>query len=174
MPRDERVEQICEAIDQQVLQMLASPMFLDWPKRPDLQPATPDRSGDLIVFNNSYLRREKVKRKSNKYLCISVDGNATPAVVRPLRTRFDSSLTRIAAPSLDQFHIVDIHNAVETELDQLGSIVLSLVGQIADDQTTSVEMATGSHVLTTLRFEPTQATVATIEQDVLQVNRLDD
>jgi hypothetical protein len=170
---EDRIERSCTAINHQIFNLLRSPAFLAWDKRPELQPGKDGHPGDLIVFNNSYLFRDSKIAKSRKYLCVTVDRDGEPAVLEPLKTRFNADLTRIPSEAVSQQQMTPIAEAVEKELASLGSILFSLAGRIGEDEPASVDVKTGSQKLSTMRFVPDQAELAVVTEDEMALSRLD-
>ncbi len=149
--------------------MLGSNIFRDWRARePKLSVS------DLIVFNNSFLYREGITGtvKSKKYLCVTLDPNGSPGVAQ-VTGRINSTFKRVPSGSIAQFNMQGLRVAVADEVDGLGAIVFSLVGRIGKDESASVELpdASGFGVL---RYEPSQDQVASVQDSVISINRLDD
>jgi hypothetical protein len=172
-PSAEQIDRVYKAICYQVSSVLGSQIFDDW-RRKDKVPV-----GGLIVFNNSFLsRRERMgTSKSKDYLCVKLDPNAEPGVMRmdgrSSSTRINSTFKRVAQKKLGDCNIRDLRTAIADEMQSLGTIVFSLVGSIGDDERAGVELPTNTS-LTGLRFEPGQQEVAAIEDSCVLVNRLDD
>jgi hypothetical protein len=76
MPSEAQIGRVYTAVCQAVGRILGSQTFEDWTKHEKLQ------VGDLIVFNNSFLYREGLTgtTKNKKYLCVTLDPDAEPAV----------------------------------------------------------------------------------------------
>jgi hypothetical protein len=90
MSANARIGPVYTTIGQEVARILGSKTFSDWKRDESLQ------VGDLIVFNNSFLYRESITgtTKSKKYLCVTLDGNAEPAILQ-VDGRINSTFKRI-------------------------------------------------------------------------------
>jgi hypothetical protein len=168
VPSPEKINQVHTAVCQAVGRLLASQTFEDWTKREALQ------VGDLIVFNNSFLYRESLTgtTKSKKYLCVTLDKDAEPAVLQ-VDGRINSTFKRIASRQVDKYRRRELSPSITEELDELGTIVFSLVGRIGEDQPVSVDLPSGTG-FAALRYQPGQAEIADLSDSAVLVNRLDD
>lgn len=156
------------AAGQEIARILGSKTFLNWKKGESLQ------VGDLIVFNNSFLYRENITgtTKSKKYLCVTLDGDAEPAILR-VDGRINSTFKRIPVRQIAKYKMHDLRASITEELNELGTIVFSLVGRIGDDQPASVELGSDTG-FAQLRYQPDQHETAEVQDSDLLVNRLDD
>ena len=168
MSSEDQIGRIYDAVCQEVARILGSQTFQEWKEHEAL------RVGDLIVFNNSFLYRENLTgtTKSKKYLCVTLDSDGEPAVLQ-VDGRINSIFKRIAGRQLAKYSPQELRTSIAEEMEQLGSIVFSLVGRIGDDQPASVALPSGTG-LTALRYEPGQQSVADVRDSVVLVNRLDD
>jgi hypothetical protein len=148
--------------------LLGSPTFAEWAKRETLQ------VGDLIVFNNSFLYRESLTgtTKSKKYLCVTLDKDAEPAILQ-IEGRINSTFKRISGRQVDKYRRSELRPSIDEEMAELGVIVFSLVGRIGADQPTNVTLPTDTG-FDLLRYQPEQAEIAEIADGAVMVNRLDD
>ena len=137
MPSPEQVDRVYAAVCQAVGRLLGSQTFQDWEKHETLQ------VGDLIVFNNSFLYRESLTgtTKSKKYLCVTLDPDAEPAVLQ-IDGRINSTFKRIPSRQVDKYRRQELRLSISEELEELGTIVFSLVGRIGEDQPASVDLPT--------------------------------
>ena len=168
MSSQEQVNRIYRAVCQEVARILGSQTFQAWKEREPL------RLGDLIVFNNSFLYRESLTgtTKSKKYLCVTLDSDGEPAVLQ-IDGRINSTFKRISVRQVDKYTTRELRSSIAEEMEQLGSIVFSLVGRIGDDQPASVALP-NSTGFTALQYEPGQQGVADVRDSAVLVNRLDD
>ncbi len=168
MPSPEQIGRVYTAACQAVGRILGSRMFEEWTKREPLQ------VGDLIVFNNSFLYRESLSgtTKSKQYLCVTLDKDAEPAVLQ-VDGRINSTFKRIPSRQVDKYRRHELRPSIAAELEELGTIVFSLVGRIGEDQPTSVGLPTASG-FATLQYQPRQAEIADLSESSVLVNRLDD
>jgi hypothetical protein len=168
MPSPEKIDRVYTAVCHAVGRLLGSQMFEDWTKREAPQ------VGDLIIFNNSFLYRENLTgtTKSKKYLCVTLDKDAEPAVLH-VDGRINSTFKRIASRQVDKYRRHDLRPSIAEELEELGTIVFSLVGRIGEDQPASVDLPTGTG-FAALRYLPGQAEIADLSDSAVLVNRLDD
>lgn len=69
MTMERRVEELCEAVQEQVAQVLASGAYQSWADGVQLY------GGDLVVFNNSFLFREAIAStvKNSDYLAVAAN-----------------------------------------------------------------------------------------------------
>ncbi len=78
--------------------------------------------GDFIVFNNSFLSRRESKgtNKSADYLCVMLDPNAEPGIMRidgrSSSTRFNSTFKRISHRKVGDLNIRDLRNSIASRL----------------------------------------------------------
>jgi hypothetical protein len=165
---EEHVNRIYRAVCQEVARILGSQTFQEWKERESLQ------IGDLIVFNNSFLYRENLSgtSKSKKYLCVTLDSDGEPAVLE-VSGRINSTFKRISVRQAEKYNKHELRPSIAEELENLGTIVFSLVGRIGEDQPASVPLPSSTG-LTELRYEPEQQNVADVRSSAVLVNRLDD
>ena len=168
MSSPEQIGRVYTAVCRAVGRLLGSQTFKDWEKHEALQ------VGDLIVFNNSFLYRESLTgtTKSKKYLCVTLDPDAEPGVLQ-IDGRINSTFKRIPFRQVDKYRRQELRLSISEELEELGTIVFSLVGRIGEDQPASVDLPTGTG-LTALRYEPGQVEIAALNKNAVLINRLDD
>jgi hypothetical protein len=168
MASDQQIDRVYDAVCRAVSRILGSQTFEAWAKREQPQ------VGDLMAFNNSFLYRESLTgtTKSKKYLCVTLDPNAEPAILQ-IDGRINSTFKRIPSRQLNKYRQFDLRPSIAEEMADLGSIVFSLVGRIGDDQPASIDLpaATG---LESLRYEPGQSEIAELNHTAVLINRLDD
>ena len=163
-----RTARICRSINKQLVGILDSAAFKDWDKRDQL------KVGDLIVVNNSFLRREGDATKNSKYLCLNVDPDGEPAILLSPK-RINVKFLRIPVARLEQYNLIGLPQAVEDELAQLGTIIFSLIGEIGEDEPAEVRLpSTNMESLEYLRFEPKQNELAILDGSKVCIDRLDD
>lgn len=166
-----QVVTLCNAVDEQVTNLLRAGSFEAWLEE------TPLKENDLVVFNNSFLYREGVSgtSKSSKYLCVRIGRNGAPAlpplIVQPggVNLRFK----RVPAGQAARLPVTSLDQAIEMELKNLGVIIRALIGRIGEDEPASVEIdkAPGWR---TLNYEPNQTGIVQIQGGRLSINRVDD
>jgi hypothetical protein len=168
MPSEKQVNRVHRAVCQEVANILGSQTFQDWKDRESL------RIGDLIVFNNSFLYRENLTgtSKSKKYLCVTLDSDGEPAVLE-VSGRINSTFKRISVRQVEKYSMRDLRSSIADEIENLGTIVFSLVGRIGEDQPASVPLPSSTG-LTELLYKPRQENVAEVRDSAVLVNRLDD
>jgi hypothetical protein len=172
MTANRQVERLCEAVQVQVAQVLASIAYRSWAEGSQL------RDGDVVVLNNSFLFREGIAStvKNADYLAVAVNNageSSLPAFVVKSASRINLRFKRIAARSVCEVEQRTISDAVVTELARLGTIIFALVGAVGEDQPAEVELA-GVPGINTIRFVPGQTLIALLEGEMLAINRLDD
>jgi hypothetical protein len=168
MPSSDQISRVYSAVCQAVGRILGSQMFDAWKDRASLQ------VGDLIVFNNSFLYRESLTgtTKSKKYLCVTLDKDAEPAILH-VDGRINSTFKRISSRQVGKYPRSELRPSIAKELEELGTIVFSLVGRIGEDQPASVSLPNGTG-FDTLQYEPGQVQIVDIDNGSVLVNRLDD
>lgn len=168
MSGDARIDPVYAAVGQEMARILGSQTFLDW--KNDESPQV----GDLIIFNNSFLYRENITgtTKSKKYLCVTLDRDAEPAILQ-VDGRINSTFKRVPSRQITKYKMHDLRASIAEELNELGTIVFSLVGRIGDDQPASVELGSDTGFVQ-LRYQPDQHETANVQDSDLLVNRLDD
>lgn len=168
MPSPEQLERVHSAICTQIGSVLGSQRFQDWAQREK----TP--SGDLIVFNNSFLYRGQGggTTKSKQYLCVLLDPNAEPEILQ-VKTHINVTFKHYPERQLASFTRRDLRSAIADEIGSLGTIVFSLVGAIGKDEPTSITLPSETG-LSALKYEPGQVGIAEVSDLVVAVNRLDD
>ncbi len=151
MPSEQQIDRLYQAVSQEVARILGSQTFEQWMKR------DPVPTGDLIVFNNSFLYRENLTgtSKSKKYLCVTLDPDSEPTILQ-VDGRFNATFKRFPARQIEKFTMLDLRSSIIEEMASLGTIVFSLVGRIGDDQPANVALPDATS-FTTLRYEPKQS-----------------
>lgn len=139
MTMERRVEQLCEAVQQQVAQVLASAAYQAWADGLQLH------EGDLVVFNNSFLFREGIVStvKNSNYLAVAANdkGEASlPALVVRVGSRINVRFKRIQVRSATEVGRRTISDAIAEEVADLGTIIFALVGAVGEDQPAEVEL----------------------------------
>jgi hypothetical protein len=137
--------------------------------------STPKPS-DLILLNNSFVFRAPVRtKKSEKYLCVTLDGSLAPDL-GSLRTAevasFNLDFKRMRIGSSTVPTTAMIGEATKEELSRLGQLVFILIGSMDDTVVCRVDIKQGP--FKELRFEPTASAYASIQGDVVVTSRLDD
>jgi hypothetical protein len=168
MLTEEQIGPIYSAICKAVSSILGSPTFEAWVKREQPQ------VGDLMVFNNSFLYRENLTgtTKSKKYLCVTLDPSAEPAVLH-VDGRINSTFKRIPSRQIDKYRQSELRSSIAEETAGLGTIIFSLVGRIGDDQPASMDLPAASG-FDVLQYEPGQTETAELRDTAVLINRLDD
>ena len=168
MPSEEQIGPIFGAICKAVSSILGSPIFEAWAKREEPQ------VGDLMIFNNSFLYRESLTgtTKSKKYLCVTLDPSAEPAVLH-VDGRINSTFKRIPSRQIEKYRQSELRSSIAEEMAGLGTIVFSLVGRIGEDQPASMDLPTASG-FDLLQYEPGQTETAELRDTTILINRLDD
>jgi hypothetical protein len=131
---------------------------------------------DLVVINNSFIYRDRVKTNKNKsYLCLNPTDAAsvdiqTLAVTEPAELKIDFKLVSHKA-GLPSARLLE--DVISEELHCLGSLVFLLIGAIDDTQSSEVEIK--HSVFSMLKFDPSATELVAIEGSVkIVTNRLDD
>lgn len=165
---------LARMITQSVKALVETDSFASWFKsqRPT--------DGDLIVINNSFIYRKPLIRTSKNphYLCLKVK-NEQPDVSRILVTTpgdFDSDFKLFSAKSRNLPEVKVLDEAVGAQMKQLGQLVFVLIGKLED---TPAEVDVNHASVKKLRFEPSQADIAVVEQEAASgiavvVNRITD
>jgi hypothetical protein len=135
MPSEDQIDRIYTVVCQAVSNILGSQTFEAWAKREQPQ------VGDLMVFNNSFLYRENLTSttKSKKYLCVTLDPSAEPAILH-VDGRINSTFKRIPRRQIDKYRQSELRPSIAEEMDDRGTIVFALVGRIGEDQPASIEL----------------------------------
>jgi len=167
-----QVDRLCDLVSEEIASLCRSDGFQAWINSESLAP------DDLVVLNNSFLYREGITTtsKSTKYLCLAADKEAEPSLPVSVVTsvsRINVRFKRIQARRVGRYEVRRLQEAVQEEVEQLGSIVFALVGRIADDRPVDIALD-GVPKLAMLRYEPTQSATAEIRDSTLVVSRLDD
>lgn len=161
---------IADEITRRIQSILASEFFKDWRRQQTILP------GDLVIFNNSFLFRGKANTsKSDLYLGVRFGENsrteAEPVILhRP--GAMVNEVKRISGKMADQIESTKLLDEIRAAQNQLGPIVLSLVGGIGKDEPASVS-ATDLGPVKNLDFLPEQAEVAVLQGDSISLNQLD-
>jgi hypothetical protein len=168
MPSDDQIGLVYKAVCQAVGRILGSQTFEAWAKREEPQ------VGDLMVFNNSFLYRENLTgtTKSKKYLCVTLDPKAEPAILQ-VDGRINSTFKRIPSRQISKYRQFELRPSIAEEMADLGTIVFSLVGRIGNDQPASIDLPTTTG-FESLHYEPGQEEIAELNETAVRINRLDD
>jgi hypothetical protein len=168
MSSQDQLDQLYDAICKQVGSVLGSRRFQGWAQQEQVP------SGDLIVFNNSFLHRGQSgsTSKSKQYLCVLLDPSAEPEILQ-MKTHINMTFKHYPARQLTSFTRRDLRGAIADGMGSLGTIVFSLVGAIGNDEPASVVLPSDTG-LTALGYEPDQAEIADVSESAVIVNRLGD
>lgn len=168
MPSEDQIDRIYAAVCQAVSNILGSQTFGAWAKREQPQ------VGDLMVFNNSFLYREYLTSttKSKKYLCVTLDPSAEPAILH-VDGRINSTFKRIPSRQIGKYRQSELRPSIAEEMADLGTIVFSLVGRIGEDQPASIDLPTATG-FAALQYEPGQTEIAELNEMSVLISRLDD
>jgi len=166
---DARVERTAKAVVDKCKLLLASDAFAAWKGAETL------RVGDLVVCNNSFLFREgRFTTKSAYYLGVRVKGEGDfelPPVVVTATGGINLQFKRFTPKELAGSEIATLEATLTQELPRLGSIVLSLVGRIADPEDAEVPIL-GVSGIDALRYSPGQPAPAKLSGGVISVGSL--
>jgi hypothetical protein len=98
MPSQDQLDQLYDAICKQVGSVLGSRRFQAWTQEEQVP------SGDLIVFNNSFLYRGQSGStiKSKQYLCVLLDPKAEPEILQ-VKTHINMTFKHYSVRQLASF-----------------------------------------------------------------------
>lgn len=169
MPADAHIIRVHSGVCRIIDNLMRSPAFEDWRNSQAFQ------DGDLVAFNNSFLYRTSLTNttKSKKYLCMALDPNSDPTILHHGGTRFNNPFNRISRKNIDKHSISSLQGSIAEEMEDLGVIIFSLVGNIAQDRGASIAL-TGDSDFSELRYEPSQARIVELRNQTIFINRLDD
>jgi len=92
---------------------------------------------------------------------------------RAVQLAFKRIASKQVEKQVDKYRRHELRASIAEELSGLGTIVLSLVGRIGEDQPASIDLPAGIG-FAALRYQPGQAEIADISDGTVLVNRLDD
>lgn len=141
---------VVSSVKQSVEALLKTNTFSEWLAQ---QKAA---DGDLVVINNSFIYRKPVIKtsKNEQCLCLKVkDGKPSMAdlfIVKAGEINSDFKLFSAKSQNLPQ--LVPLNEAVEHEMQQMGSLVFVLIGELQDAE---CEVAVNHRLVKSLKYDPT-------------------
>jgi len=125
--------------------------------------------GDFVVVNNSFVHRDQVKtKKSPLMLAVKLKGDGT-AGVQPyvIETSVGQNADFRKLGATNAAKAVPLGAVLDDQLDALGELLFTLIGQTRDDVV--LEEPVNNGVIKTLRLNPGLPVVARVAGDVLEV-----
>jgi hypothetical protein len=129
--------------------------------------------GDIVLFNNSFIFREKkdIKTtKSDKYIAMKVKENREfeypPYILSGIHINADYRI--IPMSQYESLTIVPLEQALKDALYNIGRLVFILIGQIED--TIVIERRLGHSAFDLIILDPAQPELVTIHSDRILVN----
>jgi len=143
--------------------VIQHPEFVAW------LPKQRANDGDIIAFNNSFVFREIGTRKATHYLSLTCDAAGKPRQQLRVMTglKLNSNYRHYSARQPDLPSSVDLDDAVEEQMDQIGKIVFVLIGQVEDDIVT--DQALDCDGFAKVVWDPTQIELLQIDQQVIKI-----
>lgn len=163
MPRSEIVDQIRAA----VAAVTRQHEFLKWLKE--------EKVGDgLVLLNNSFIFRQKLQTtKNDLYLGIPVRTSShlgVSNVVVASGIAFNSDFKFVELKGMKKLEVQEISPAIDQELQQLGSIVMVLIGEVLDTVVTRAPI--GHSLFSELELNPAATAALAIKDKVIQIRAL--
>lgn len=165
-----KVTIIVERITTEIQKVVESEFFKEWRQEQSFLP------GDVIVFNNSFLFRGRTNTsKSEKFLGLRFDDDSRIAAEPLVLYRPGQIINEIKRLSVKQFGRLEygsLRDEIRAEQDRLGSIVLSLVGNIGEDESAAVDVSDFGSIKR-LCYSPGQEQVSLVQDDCVALNQLE-
>ncbi|HWY12612.1 MAG TPA: hypothetical protein VN026_14865 [Bacteroidia bacterium] len=144
--------------------------FKSWIKEENISKT----NASILIINNSFIFREKVKtNKNSKYLCMDIDssGKFNPKDVYIVEGIGINSLYKImVAP--DNINKINIDLAIKNELEEIGEIVFSLIGEIHD--VNQIIEPIQNENLKIIKLDPLQSNLFNFNEGELKIKEIDD
>lgn len=158
-----------EAITESVRALMRSPEFEGWRSG---QRWNPD---DLCVLNSSFVLRDGVKTNQSPWrLVLTVDGTGNLSLVGATEVeKMLSPFKRLAAQSANLPQVVPLGDAIDQQIQRLGDIVFTLIGDLAPTAEGAIDIG-GLPDVNTIRLDTTQAAAAVIRDTSIIVNGTED
>lgn len=122
------MDKIISQIEKSVDQLISHKRFINWLETENVD------AGDLIFINNSFVYRDVSTNKSDRYLTLKVSENGSiekqPYITSGLR--FNNQFKLYKSQSSNLPTTVKLSEAIEAEIEQLGSLIFILIGQVDD------------------------------------------
>jgi hypothetical protein len=147
---NESIRALKTRIKRSVGGLLATQTFRNWFKDQNA------KDGDLVIINNSFIYRKPVIKtsKNEQYLCLKVKGgNASSTdlfVVKPGEINSDFKL--FSGKSQNLPHLTPLDEAVQQEVQRIGSLVFVLIGELRDAECT---VPINHRSVKELKYDPT-------------------
>jgi hypothetical protein len=130
---------------------------------------------DLILINNSFVFRDKIKTtKNSQYLGLIVTGETINLselqVASGVNINSDFKTIKSSARNLPS--LIPFADAIDNELISLGKLVLVLVGQI--DRSLGFDEQINHSLFNQLRLVPSSNTLITLDRNNIVINRIVD
>jgi len=114
------------------------------------------QDGDLVILNNSFIYREREIIKTSKneqYLCLTVKGGqaSTAALFIAKPGEIDSDFKLFSSKSQNLPHRMRLEEAVQQEVQRIGSLVFVLIGELRD---ADCAVALNHSCLKSLKYDP--------------------
>jgi hypothetical protein len=173
MPSLEKLSRIQDAVLSECLDLLGSQAFVVWKTENNSW-----RIGDIIICNNSFLYRENSTGITKNDYCLGFkainESELEPEpVILSSRKRINLQFKKLSPKEQNDYHVLRLEEAIQEELQHLGSIVFSLVGKISDPELSEVSFSDKcSHNV--LRFSPSLQQPVQFEKDIIVLNDVSD
>jgi hypothetical protein len=124
------MQNVCDQIRQSISRLLSHDGFKNWLRNENVE------AGDHILVNNSFVFRDVSTTKSEFYLAMIVNSRGKvdpddPKIASGIR--INSDFRRYSCRSRNLPTLIDLDQAVASEISKLGSIIFLLIGQVKDD-----------------------------------------
>lgn len=132
------MQSLIQQVAQSVQVITRHPSFQAWLKNANPGP------GDLIVLNNSFIHRSGIRtNKNQKYLALQVGDDGRLALVPHVVDGFaiNSDFRHVSKKTSNYPDISRLPDALEEELDTIGTLVFILIGDVDDSVVTSCNVA---------------------------------
>lgn len=140
------------------------PQFMDWVSKSRL------KESDIVVINNSFVFRDVSTNKSQFYLALEYekDGQFKDRIFVASglgRINKDFKIFQAQHPNLPK--LVDLSDAISSQLSEIGHIVFALIGKVDNDLVVEEEFRQAR--FTTIVWNPSQNELLTADDETLYV-----
>ena len=134
-------------IKSNIYKISQEPTFISWIND------NPPKEGDLILLNNSFIYRDSLTNKSDKYLAFSLNVGGQPQEYFVVSGIGSNSDFKLVSTKGKNFNKIALDDAIEEELKKVGRLLFILVGKI--DENISVEQEVKSDFIKKIVLNPT-------------------
>jgi len=170
---NKKLDEIKRVIISKVRYLTDTSAFSEWFKRESLE------EGDIVVFNNSFVYRDKIKTSKNKqYLCVKVKNGMvdTNDIYVYNSSDQNSDFKSYSAKSGKLPPLESLTEALERELNKLGRLIFVLIGKLQDVPSS---VPVNHRLIKELKFNPFEQRTSVVKDSendkiVVIVNQLTD